>query len=384
MLTLAPYGPIPIVTAIPSFTTAGLDLLGLDMEGSLACQLSVTAADGDVVDIYASNAPAITTLAQAEKIGSIGEFVAATPLPGQNPIPGMQPVGTGGQAPTLFAPPRMRFLYVNRTAGTTAGLNLFVTGQETPGTAVPSGKVAILQNGNALGVPIHIGSTDNQLVIVSSGFAGGVPELLLNEGTGVAELFAANAVALATNANGALQFATATPSFIDMGVGAKGDTAVRAGQQTFASGSFGVAGGDAQAWQLVLRGVTPGLAPGETIELLYGPNGDQFVTLENGKSYAIDAIFVAESAGGVDFWSYHPTFQFKTTVQQEAGVITTGNPFGPGAALHAVGSAGAASWTAAIAAAVGPTRVEFTFTDTGSTAVIRCVAYVRVVELAHS
>ena len=66
------------------------------------------------------------------------------------------------------------------------------------------------------------------------------------------------------------------------------------GQEAWASGCFSDVG-DSQVTQTVLRGMTIGTAPGEEIELLLGPEGDEKLIFQDTHTYAIFLECVATS-----------------------------------------------------------------------------------------
>lgn len=158
MLTLPPIN----VPATVGGISTGQSLLALDMSNGLTLQLDGN--PGDSCAVYCSGLAAITSLAQA--------VLVAIHI---------------SQAPVLVAPPPYAYLYAVRTgvASPPAIIPLSVTGQETAGTATPSGGgvtnvtaslplfssggpapnisfsgTPIMQGGQSLGATMEIGTTD--------------------------------------------------------------------------------------------------------------------------------------------------------------------------------------------------------------------------------
>jgi hypothetical protein len=147
--------------------------------------------------------------------------------------------------------------------------------------------------------------------------------------------------------------------------------ALRESQDAVAGGAFAVAG-DAQTSMLVLRGTTPGLAPGESVELLFGAAFDQQLVLENGKSYDFR---VRASVGGVQGGPVRRSrsIEISFNVRRDAGlsVITA---IGPGSAY---GDASTATWILTPTIGVAPDRVVLTFA-TGAGVASACKVSARV------
>jgi hypothetical protein len=160
--------------------------------------------------------------------------------------------------------------------------------------------------------------------------------------------------------------------------------ALRVGQDTWADGKFGAPfGGDAQTSKLVMRGLTPGLAPNETTELTYGTEssvGTQQLTLENGKYYAVNILAIGAKTGGSTTASFAGQ---GFLIYQEGGVATL---VGSGVVPNVNNAgAGAASWSLTLSAGAGPSRLVITFaTGGGVTAAVRIVAWVSFTEVLRA
>jgi len=159
----------------------------------------------------------------------------------------------------------------------------------------------------------------------------------------------------------------------------EGDSAsgIRETQHAHASGKFTTAG-DAQSSSLEMRGSTPGLASGESAELKYGDAANQFLTLEDGKYYALEVIAVAAQTGGGG------SAMFRSTLLgafQEAGVVTL---VGPGLIPNDLNTGAGGSWALPASAGVGPARLMLTFSTGDATSAVRVVANVRWTEVARA
>lgn len=148
-------------------------------------------------------------------------------------------------------------------------------------------------------------------------------------------------------------------------------------QDVMASGRF-AADGDAQTSQLVVRGSTPGAAPGEAVELKFGSAGAKVLTFEDGKAYTIEVSAVAKDtvAGGKGMQSWVQRY----AVRKAAGVAVIA---GTGA-VDQFGDAASATWTLAASIGAGPDRFLLTFTTVGAQAAAKCAATVRIVEVLNA
>lgn len=150
----------------------------------------------------------------------------------------------------------------------------------------------------------------------------------------------------------------------------EGASALREGQVAEASGFNSVAG-DCQTSVLVLRGDTPGSVANETVELLYGASANQYLTLENGKTYA---FVVTAAVGGVQSGPTRVSrsFRFSFNVRQDGGtpVITASG------VSEDYGDSAAAGWTITPSVAASPERIALTFET--STTPSQCHASARV------
>jgi len=171
-------------------------------------------------------------------------------------------------------------------------------------------------------------------------------------------------------------FATADLAFASGSLG----NASRQTQRSTSSGRFAVRG-DAQSSEIVLRGSTPGLAMGESVELKFGEAGDQQFTIPSGSFRSFMAIYeviaTGISSGGsgpINLASFKQTLVF----HENGGGVVTQDVSGTQEKLT---SAGAASWTFAASVPGGPFRLALTFTTGTTTLKTRVVAHLRFVEL---
>jgi len=190
--------------------------------------------------------------------------------------------------------------------------------------------------------------------------------------------FAANSGTANGSNSAALGKGTATGNFST----ALGDqsNALREGQRALAAGRF-AALGDAQTSELVLRGSTPGLAMGESVELMFGDAGNQQFTVPANSFRSFIAVYeviaTGISAGGsgpINLASFKQTLVF----HENGGGVLTQDVSGTQEKLT---SAGAASWTFAASVPIGPGRLALTFTTGTTTLKTRVVATLRFTEL---
>jgi hypothetical protein len=162
----------------------------------------------------------------------------------------------------------------------------------------------------------------------------------------------------------------------------RGTTAPRAYQDAYASDvGYGIPGppagnGSAQTSRLVLRGQTPGDAPGESIELFFGVVGPpKQLILEDGVGYTmvVTAIFRGTVAGNPVVRSFKQTLCFR----RDAGVTV----LAASGAQEAIGDAAGASWTLVASVGVGPDRVVLTANTGATTTLLRAVALVDFTEV---
>lgn len=204
--------------------SAALDLLVVDSDSPLAAQLDATVAATDTVDIYASNLPVITSVAQAQKIGSI-------PADGST---------YGGQGLVQFASPRARYLYVVPTGGQTTGRTLLVTAQST-NSGVP-GAVAWVQGGNTLSATGVLGTNSAHDLTIRANSAtrltftsAGAVNLTSAAGQPVVE--SAGTTYSITGGTGLVTTATTGNSFVQA---LAGNVSLQANSSVFATGGNGV------------------------------------------------------------------------------------------------------------------------------------------------
>ena len=108
-----------------------------------------------------------------------------------------------------------------------------------------------------------------------------------------------------------------------------------------------------------LVGSTPGLAPGESVELVYSPA--HYLTLTDGDGYVIELECVASGViAGVPNFS---TFTQQIAARQVGGVLTLAS-----GSQEVIGELGAGTWTFAASVGAAPTRVALTFTTGATTA----------------
>lgn len=146
-------------------------------------------------------------------------------------------------------------------------------------------------------------------------------------------------------------------------------------QDVIASGKFATAG-DAQKSELVMRGSTPGAAPGESIELLFGSSRDQTLQLEDGKAYSVtvEATAHGQVSGSDNVQSYVQRY----ALRRAAGLTTIAAL----AASDQFGDGTSATWTLVASVGAAPDRLVLTFTTTGAQSAAKCAAHLRIVEVA--
>lgn len=143
-----------------------------------------------------------------------------------------------------------------------------------------------------------------------------------------------------------------------------GAVATRYGQKSHSSGDSVVTPLN-QASLITLRGLTPGVGAGESVELAFGDNATPISFIpDDARAYTIKATVIACSAGPLT-----QSFELNASVRRNGGTVVIAGTSTP----VQYGDAGAASWTFAITAGITPDRVVFTFT-TGATTVAANIA----------
>jgi hypothetical protein len=150
-------------------------------------------------------------------------------------------------------------------------------------------------------------------------------------------------------------------------------------QDAWASGCFYVAG-DAQASHIVLRGVTPGIARNEEIELKIGEVCDGAVWLQATRAYMLVLECVAISA--TDQWCAKQIVLGKTSIGALFRAVFVVTESGK---QEVLASSGAKDWSMAVKPISYPTnqtRMGITFKSGSTKAVIRVACNLRMVEIA--
>lgn len=171
----------------------------------------------------------------------------------------------------------------------------------------------------------------------------------------------------------------AIPSAGDVGIRSEalGDSiASRNGQFSYGSGAGGIVGlplGASQESRMTMTGSTPGLAPGESVELLVGP-GDTF-SFEDDRSYIVIVSAIARSSPFLLSQSFRQSF-VTTRAAGASSIVASG-------VLEQLGNVGGADWTLVASIGAGPDRFVLTF-STGplASAAVRITARVEFVEIA--
>lgn len=154
-----------------------------------------------------------------------------------------------------------------------------------------------------------------------------------------------------------------------------GGQALRDTQKTHAAGSFNASNADdAQTSLLVLRGQTPGAAPGESIELAYGLNDTTVLSLEDDKCYTFDVSVIV--GGVVSAAEVSRSFKLSFNARRIAGASTITAQ----TATETFGDASTASWTFIASIGAAPDRIVLTFTTGATTSLAFCVAKVSFTE----
>ena len=258
---------------------------------------------------------------------------------------------------------------------TSAGSNSVAIGDGSSTTAVATDAVA-MGNGSIARGPSCVamgdgcaagtdGTTFGAVAIGEGAEADATGGCALNEG------FATGQYALATNnarADGKFSSAAGDHS-----------VAIREAQSAHASGRFAV-DGDAQSSFLEMRGSTPGAAPAETVELMFGDAADQTLQLEDNKAYTIivDAVVSGETEVGLRMQSFVQRY----AVRRVAGVSTiagvgSNDQFGDSDATST-------QWTLTASIGAAPDRFVLTVATGATTAAVRGVAKVKLVEVLNA
>ena len=187
-------------------------------------------------------------------------------------------------------------------------------------------------------------------------------------------LWAAGAGAGSVVQDNATGNAAAGANALAAGAAASG---LREEQIAFASGDFAAAG-DAQFFFEVLRGSTPGAAPGEAVELKFGALLDQTLQLEDGKAYLITVEAVAKDtvAGGKGAQCFVQRYAV-----HRAGGVTAAPIAG---AADQFGDPASVTWTLVASVGAAPDRFVLTFTTTGAQAAAKVVASLKVTEVLNA
>jgi hypothetical protein len=383
---------VPVAAPALGLWTAAVSLTPVRLDQTTALVIALVGATAnDQVAVYVAQNQALNPL-----VTGLTELYAPPQVPAVNGVPlisGPNPIViqfSASQSPFGTS------LYFKRVKGATAGIQIQVAGEDQ--RSAP-GATAWVQGGNAFGATGVLGTTDAQtLNVICNGAT-----ILTSDNAGNVFVGKSGAGAWSTgvrcSTTGAVTITGGSIASIDasaatgvVDIGALTNSAINCGPSSnanlrtewaWASGVF-AAPGDAQASQLVLRGVTNGFAPGEAVELKYGSAGDQWFTLQDGHAYAVQVDAVAVSAAGGDAATFSTPL---ILIQQNGGVITGPAPVGSG--IGTAHTAGAAGWTIAVNIGVAgvpggsPTRISVIFTDTGSTSIVRCVARVRLVEVGQ-
>lgn len=142
-------------------------------------------------------------------------------------------------------------------------------------------------------------------------------------------------------------------------------------QGATAGGTFAV-DGDAQTSDLVLRGSTPGVGVGESVELKFGASGTTQMILEDAKAYAfvVTAVIGGTQAGPV---RRSRSIEIKFNARRDGGttVITASGT------TDAYGDVSTATWTLTPTVGVAPDRIVLTF-NTGAGAASACKVAAKV------
>jgi hypothetical protein len=146
----------------------------------------------------------------------------------------------------------------------------------------------------------------------------------------------------------------------------------RESQDAMAGGAFAVAG-DAQSSGLVMRGSTPGAAPGESVILAYGAAFDQIFTLANNTSYTMVVTAIAQGTTPQQIQSFKQMFAIRVDGVGAPTLAALGT-------LEQIGDAAAVSWTLTGSVVAGP-EFRLTFNTGTTTEATRVVAKIDFVEV---
>jgi hypothetical protein len=154
----------------------------------------------------------------------------------------------------------------------------------------------------------------------------------------------------------------------------------RDGQEAHSSGQAGLAAplvGNSQTSLITMTGETPGVAPTESVELVFGNLPMQLV-LEDGKDYtftataAVGAVQPGPTRVGRAFIIYF-------NVRRDGGVsVITASGVG-----QSFGDAATNDWTFVASIGVAPDRVVLTLTTGAINSAAKVTAEVRFVEIAY-
>ena len=149
--------------------------------------------------------------------------------------------------------------------------------------------------------------------------------------------------------------------------------ATRPYQDVYACRTAGNAS-NTQTSKLVMGRQNTGLAPNQAIELKFGLNGSQFLSLEDDRAYVFTIAAVATAVIGVQV-SRGWTFAFSAHRDGGVSVISGAGP------VDTYGDA-PADWQFVAAVAAGPDRIALTFTIGAVAVRANCVARVEFTEVA--
>lgn len=158
--------------------SAALDMSGFDVDSPFALQL-LSAGASDAVAVWMTDDSAATSL-------SVSNAVALASITGA----GVRRV-TSNTGTSNVGAPNPRYLYVQRTAASTAGVTLSITGRETPGTTSGGSATAIIPT----------------LAVGDTAVAGNIGALTAAQSVNVYSAFT-----LTQTTGGALALTLATPS----------------------------------------------------------------------------------------------------------------------------------------------------------------------------
>jgi hypothetical protein len=130
-----------------------------------------------------------------------------------------------------------------------------------------------------------------------------------------------------------------------------------------------------QASKLVLQGATPGSVGSESVELMFGQSGNQYLDLTllgTGIAYTAIIEVTANNATDCMSWTQNYLFQYLT-----AGAPTL---IGSGPATI-LGSTLGLTWTMAVIGATTPDRLAVTFTTGATAAAVHVACNIRLIQV---